>query len=57
LPLALGLQIILFHNLREGLPVRWSVPMGGEDSTGAVDILAQMRKSLANADHSNNRHN
>jgi hypothetical protein len=52
----LGLQIILFHNLREGLPVRWSVPMRGEDSVGAVDILAQMRKSLAHADSSHRQH-
>jgi hypothetical protein len=49
----LGLQIILFHNLREGLPARWSVPMRGEHSVGAVDILAQMRKSLAAANNEN----
>jgi hypothetical protein len=53
LPLALGLQIILFHNLREGLPVRWSVPMRGEDGKTAVDILAEIKRSLA---HANNRH-
>jgi hypothetical protein len=56
LPLALGLQIILFHNLREGLPVRWSVPMRGEDGKTAVDILAEMKRSLANANHRHSRH-
>jgi hypothetical protein len=54
LPLALGLQIILFHNLREGLPMRWSNDIGGDEDRAAVDIMAEMKRSIANANKSRN---
>ena len=50
--MALGLQIILFHNLREGLPMMWSVPMRADEHSDTVDILAQMKHSISNADRS-----
>jgi hypothetical protein len=51
LPLSLGLQIILFHNLREGIKMRWSHDLEGEPSA-SVDIASQIQLALQNADKS-----
>jgi hypothetical protein len=51
LPLAFGLQIILLHDLREGLTRVWSAPMREDGpQPGRVDIRSQIAKALA-ADH------
>jgi hypothetical protein len=52
LPLAMGLQMILWHDLKAGRKMRWTNSMN--EGRGSVDIAAQIRKSLANAneDHS-----
>jgi hypothetical protein len=47
LPVAMGLQIILWHDLKAGRKMRWSVGMN--EGRGSVDIAAQMRKTLAQA--------
>jgi len=55
LPLAFGLQIILLHDLREGLTRVWSAPMREDGpQSGRVDIRSQITKALAAAheDHS-----
>jgi hypothetical protein len=47
------LQIILLHDLREGRPMMWAMPMREEQSAVAtVDIAAQMKSILAQADES-----
>jgi hypothetical protein len=54
LPLALGLQIILLHDLRDGRNMAWSVPMKEEEGVGArVDIRGQIESALdkAHEDH------
>jgi hypothetical protein len=52
LPLAMGLQMILWHDLKAGRKMRWAHSMN--EGRGSVDIAAQIRKSLVNAneDHS-----
>lgn len=53
LPIAAGLQLILWHDNTNGLRMRWSNDMKG--GSGSVDIAAQMKQTLATADedHSN----
>ena len=48
LPVALGLQMILWHDQRAGRVMRWSQPMR-ERSRPAVDIVAEMQQTLAKA--------
>lgn len=56
LPLALGLQIILLHDSREGLTRVWSVPMReDEDECRAVDISRQIEQAIKAADASNSQ--
>jgi hypothetical protein len=47
LPVATGLQVILWHDIAAGRSMRWSQSLneGGD----MVDIGAQMKASLANA--------
>jgi hypothetical protein len=51
LPVALGLQMILWHDQRAGRVMRWSQPMREHESVAAVDIVAEMQQTLANATH------
>jgi hypothetical protein len=53
LPVAAGLQLILWHDTANGLRMRWSGAMN--EGGGRVDIAAQMKSTLAQAheDHSN----
>jgi hypothetical protein len=53
LPVSLGLQLILWHDIAAGRPMRWSESMNEGD--GVVDIGAQMKATLANA-HENHGH-
>jgi hypothetical protein len=53
LPVALGLQLILWHDIAAGRPMRWSESINEGD--GVVDIGAQMKATLANA-HENHGH-
>tara|TARA_R110000796_G_scaffold167351_1_gene284299 strand:- start:2726 stop:2884 length:159 start_codon:yes stop_codon:yes gene_type:complete len=46
LPLALGLQMLLWTDLAAGTPMQWSHKIGTSEKV-AVDITAQMRASLA----------
>jgi hypothetical protein len=46
LPIALGLQIILLHELREGRNMVWSCNLDEEDES-RVDIFDQMQATLA----------
>jgi hypothetical protein len=48
LPLALGMQILLLHDLREGRPMVWAQPMRG-DAGGSVDIAAQIQTAIDKA--------
>jgi hypothetical protein len=48
LPLAAGMQLILWHDTANGRIVRWAIPMKGQK--GGVDIAAQMKQSLSHAD-------
>jgi hypothetical protein len=55
LPLAFGLQIILLHDLREGLARVWSAPMREDGpQPGRVDIAQQIRTALANDESDRN---
>ncbi len=48
----MGLQMILWHDIKAGRKMRWAHSIN--EGRGSVDIAAQIRKSLANAneDHS-----
>lgn len=48
LPVALGLQMILWHDNASGRRMRWSHRL--EEGAGAVDIAAQMQHTLAKAE-------
>lgn len=49
--MAIGLQMILWHDIKAGRKMRWS--HGMNEGRGSVDIAAQMRRSLANANEDN----
>jgi len=53
LPVALGLQLILWHDAASGRTMRWA--HGMNEGGGVVDIGAQMKATLANA-HENHGH-
>jgi hypothetical protein len=53
LPVALGLQLILWHDAAAGRPMRWA--HGINEGGGMVDIASQMKATLANA-HENHGH-
>lgn len=54
LPLALGLQIILLNDSREGLTRVWSVPMKEDEADmPQLDISDQIKQALQKADASN----
>jgi hypothetical protein len=55
LPVALGLQIILWNDIKEGRSMKWACEMQGRDSV-SVDIASQMRKSLSQAKHEDHGH-
>jgi hypothetical protein len=55
LPLALGMQIILLHDLREGRPMVWSQPMRGDAGRASVDIAAQIQTAIDNASESSSK--
>jgi hypothetical protein len=44
---ALGLQLILWHDVASGRAMRWSESLN--EGGGAVDIAAQIKATLANA--------
>jgi hypothetical protein len=46
LPVALGLQMILWHDIKNGRKMRWSHPMDGRGSA-RVDIADEIAKTLA----------
>jgi hypothetical protein len=46
LPVALGLQMILWHDLKAGRSMRWGANMA-ERGRGKVDIAAEIQKTLA----------
>jgi len=48
LPVALGLQLILWHDIAAGRAMRWSESIN--EGRGSVDIAAQMKQALANTD-------
>jgi hypothetical protein len=48
----MGLQMILFHNLRDGIKMRWSNDLDGEPNE-SVDIAHQIHLALENANKSN----
>jgi len=47
LPVALGLQIILWHDLKAGRRMKWAKTI---NESGGVDIASEMRKTLALSD-------
>jgi hypothetical protein len=47
LPVALGLQLILWHDIAAGRTMRWSQSIN--EGGGTVDIASQMKATLANA--------
>lgn len=51
----MGLQMILFHNLRDGIKMRWSNAMDGEQDN-TVDIAQQIQLALSNANQSHGKH-
>jgi len=51
----MGLQMILFHNLRDGIKMRWTNTMHGEQDS-AVDIVHQIKLALSNANQSHDKH-
>jgi hypothetical protein len=53
LPVATGLQVILWHDIAAGRSMRWSSDMA--DGGPKVDIAGQMKATLANA-HENHGH-
>jgi len=48
LPVAAGLQLILWHDSANGLRMRWSHNMA--EGGVSVDIAAQIKQTLAQAD-------
>jgi len=46
---ALGLQIILWHDVANARVMRWTHSMN--EGAGVVDIATQMQVTLKNADH------
>jgi hypothetical protein len=44
---ALGLQLILWHDIAAGRTMRWSQSLN--EGGGTVDIASQMKATLANA--------
>ena len=48
LPVALGLQMIMWHDIKGGRRMRWSHPMMSSGSA-RVDIAAEIQAALANA--------
>ena len=52
LPVATGMQMILWHDTANGREAKWSVSMRG--TAGGVDIAAQIKQTLAQADDEDN---
>ena len=48
LPVALGLQMILWHDIKNGRKMRWAHAMN-ERGKARVDIAAEIQAALANA--------
>jgi len=52
LPIAAGLQIMMWHSLQNGNKLRWDHALANENSEAVGDIVATMQSALTRAEAS-----